>query len=180
MVMHATPIKPDDRSADAPPTTAPANLLRHTVVTGSLASLLSMLVLTVKGRQETGSAAAPLNAPSHWLYGDEALHVDRPSARYTLSGAVIHHASAMMWAFLFEGLLARVRPGRIRPDLVAAGAAAVTATAALVDLKLVPSRFTPGFEHRLSRKSLWLTYGAFAAGLALGGLAHSGRGHRSP
>ena len=30
---------------------------------------------------------------------------------------------------------------------------------------------TPGFEHRLSKPSLVLTYALFAAGLALGGIA---------
>ncbi|MDI1261530.1 hypothetical protein [Aquabacterium sp.] len=43
----------------------------------------------------------------------------------------------------------------------------MTAVAALADFKMVPERLTPGFEHHLSRKSLWLTYGVFAAGLAL-------------
>jgi len=42
--------------------------------------------------------------------------------------------------------------------------------AALVDLRLVPERLTPGFERRLSRRSLAWTYVGFGAGLALAGL----------
>jgi hypothetical protein len=45
---------------------------------------------------------------------------------------------------------------------------ALTAAAAVVDLKLAPSRLTPGFERR-SPRSLTCVYGGFAAGLALGG-----------
>jgi hypothetical protein len=50
-------------------------------------------------------------------------------------------------------------------------AAAVSALAAVVDLKLVPHRLTPGFQERLSSKSLALVYGSFAAGLFAGMIA---------
>jgi hypothetical protein len=35
----------------------------------------------------------------------------------------------------------------------------------------VPERLTPGFERRLSNRSLVMVYAAFGAGLALAGLA---------
>ena len=52
-----------------------------------------------------------------------------------------------------------------------ADAVAVSAVAAVVDLACVPDRLTPGFERRLSERSLVMVYTAFAAGLALAGLA---------
>jgi hypothetical protein len=39
----------------------------------------------------------------HWI---KALRRDAPSARYTLPGYLIHHASATFWAVLFERGLA--------------------------------------------------------------------------
>ena len=62
-----------------------------------------------------------------------------------------------------------------------AGAAATSAIAAFVDFRLTPARFTPGFEHRLSRKAIAVVYSAFAVGLAMsGGSRHaSGRAERS-
>jgi hypothetical protein len=38
-----------------------------------------------------------------------------------------------------------------------------------VDYRLTPRRFMPGYERRLSRRSLGAVYAAFGAGLALGG-----------
>jgi hypothetical protein len=46
-------------------------------------------------------------------------------------------------------------------------AAITTAIAYAVDFYLIPKRFTPGFENRLSKKSLLLVYGIFALGLAI-------------
>jgi hypothetical protein len=135
---------------------------------GSLASLLSAVVLAWCGRAETGSAAAALNAPSHWLWGRRALRSDGASLRHTLPGMAIHHASSLFWGVFYEALQARRR--RVTPALALADAAAVTAVAALVDLRLVPERLTPGFERRLSARSLSGVYLGFAAGLALGGL----------
>lgn len=136
------------------------------VVSASLAGGLSMLVLALRGRAERGSAMAPVNAPSHWLLGERALQQTRPSWRYTATGALIHHASAAMWGGIFNRIIGR-QGVAAQPAKLAASAAAMTAVAALVDFKLVPERLTPGFQHHLSRKSLVLTYGAFAAGLAL-------------
>lgn len=147
--------------------------LPRTLASGGLAGLLSMLVLVRRGQVDSGSAAAPLNAPSHWLYGDKALAQDALSWRYTGTGTAIHHASALMWGLFYDRLMRRgSKQGGLSRKVarVVGGAAAMTAIAAVVDLKLVPSRLTPGFEHRLSRKSLLGVYVAFAGGLALGGL----------
>jgi hypothetical protein len=88
--------------------------------------------------------------------------------RHTLAGSAIHHVSSLFWAIFYRMLQMR----RARPDATSAvvDAAAVTALAAAVDLKLAPQRLTPGFEHHLSRRSLVLVYGGFAVGLALVGV----------
>lgn len=133
------------------------------------AGVLSIAGLLVRGRAETGSAAAPVNAVSHWWHGRQAFEEDRPTVRHTVLGAVVHLASAFFWAALYDAGMRRVRPEPTDAEL-AAGAAGVTALAALTDFKLVPERLTPGFEHRLSRGSLVTTYALFGAGLLLGAM----------
>ena len=49
---------------------------------------------------------------------------------------------------------------------VLAPAAIITTAAYAVDFHFTPQRLTPGFEHRLSNRSLLTVYGAFALGLA--------------
>ena len=135
---------------------------------GTLASVLSAAALVYGGRADTGSPWAALNAPSHWFWGREALRRDGASWRHTAIGALTHHASSVFWAVGYEWLRARQK----RPHAAGAiaSAAAVTALAAVVDLKVVPERLTPGFERRLSRRNLAWTYVSFGAGLALAGL----------
>jgi hypothetical protein len=127
-----------------------------------------MWTLIRQGRAEGYPPATTLNAPSHWLHGDRALSQTDPSWRYTGAGAAIHEASAVMWALLFERLVSRKDRAPHLASIVAS-AAVVTGVAAVVDLKLVPERLTPGFEHHLSGRSLVLVYASVAAGLALGG-----------
>ena len=133
---------------------------------GTLAGLVSAAVLAWRGRRETGSAAAPINAVSHWIWPQEALQRDDMSARHTLTGGVIHLVSSMLWAAVYQTLRGR----RLAPTSTNActDAAAVTALAAVVDLGMVPQRLTPGFERRLTPGGLVMVYGGFALGLALG------------
>lgn len=144
--------------------------LRDGAVTGSIASLLSSAVLALRGRQETGSHYAPTNAISHWIWGDEAATHDEPSLRHTATGYGIHHASSTLWAVVYETLFGD-RADHKDAGAAIAGAAAVAAVACFVDYKLTPHRLQPGFEQRLSSGSLFMVYSAFAAGLAVRGLA---------
>lgn len=151
---------------------------RDAVVSGGLAGLASLAALAIGGRRDDGSAVAPINAPSHAVFGDEALRQDRPSVRYTATGTLIHLASAMFWAVLHEKLRGRRRARSVGGSL--AGAAATTAVAALVDLVVVPRRLSPGFQERLRPDSLAWVYAAFGVGIAagswwLGQRRHGGR-----
>src|SRR5690606_37829396 len=104
---------------------------------------------------------------SHWLWR-RALWQNEASLRYTLTGVLVHQAASLFWALLYERMAPRHEP---RAPLTAVrDAAAVTVVAAVVDLKLVPPRLTPGFEHRLKPGSLTGVYLAFGAGLALAGV----------
>ena len=100
----------------------------------------------------------------------------------------MHHASAIFWGGLYSLLLRQMATSRPRPvkrlarstgavpsglsmPEIVAGAALVTAVAALTDLRLVPPRLSPGFENRLSTPAVTAVYLAFGAGLALAGIA---------
>jgi hypothetical protein len=143
--------------------------LREGAVTGSIAGLLSTIVLAGAGRRETGSAVAPINAVSHWLWGDESLHAQEPSLRHTLTGYVTNHLAAIFWAVLYSRAWGHRDEAKRLPQ-AAAGAVATSAIAYVVDYHVVPKRLTPGYEHRLSGGAMLATYGALAAGLALGAL----------
>lgn len=135
---------------------------------GLLASTVSAAALMWRGRSDGATAAAPINAISHWLWPREALRRDDTTLRHTGTGAAIHYGSSLLWTAVYGWLRGRRRRPTVANAL--ADAAAVTALAAVVDLKLTPGRFTPGFEHRLSTRSLGMVYAGFAVGLALGGV----------
>jgi len=136
----------------------------------ALASLLSMAALALRGRAETGSAAAPFNTVSHWLHGARTLRLDTADMRHTALGAAVHAGSSVFWAAIYDEAVCRREPPP-SPARLVAGAAGVAALAAATDYALVPAQQAPGVERRLSRRSRVLTYALFATGLALGGLA---------
>jgi hypothetical protein len=74
---------------------------------GTLASLGSGAVLAWRGRAENASAAAPLNAPAHWFFGDESLRQDDASWRHTATGVATHQISSVLWAALHQLLIIR-------------------------------------------------------------------------
>ncbi|MBA3625781.1 MAG: hypothetical protein H0W48_15315 [Methylibium sp.] len=140
---------------------------------GGAAAAGSLAMLALCGSRSIGSATAAINAPSHIVWGDVALRKNGPSVRYTLPGLALHVGSSLFWGVLYEKFLAP--PAGAGAATILRNAGLATAGAALVDLRLVPSRLTPGFERRLPRAGLLLVYGAFALGLAVGGCAAAQR-----
>jgi len=144
--------------------------LQRGLIGGAASSIVSTAALALLGRSEAGSAYAPTNAVSHWIWGDEAAEHDGFSLKYTITGYLIHHASATFWAVLFEKL-AGEKLDRKDLRVTMAASAATSALACFADYKLTPQRLQPGYEKRLSKKSLAGVYAAFAVGLALGAVA---------
>ena len=145
--------------------------MRRGILSGGTASVLSTLALAATGKHETGSMFAPTNAISHWFFGDKATRRDAPSLRYTVTGYLIHHASATFWAVLFERVMGNRLDKKDLPTTLVASAAA-SAVACFTDSQLTPKRLHPGYEKRLSSPALALVYGAFALGLAAGAIAN--------
>lgn len=133
-----------------------------------MAAVASTLALAALGRHAAGAALAPINAVSHWFWGERATRQDDASLKYTLPGYLTHHAASIFWALLFERLFGR-RAAQGPTSALATGAAVAT-LAATVDYTITPKRLTPGFEARLPVPSLVVVYAAFAVGLALTGM----------
>lgn len=152
------------------------SLFTRALVSGTVSGLATSAVATLAGKREAASYAAPINSTSHILWGDEAASHNNVSLKYTVSGFLLNHLAAVMWAAVYEKWAgpAISRWSSSRPSLatVAAtmGGVAVAAGAYVTDYYLVPKRFTPGYEKRLSGQSLALIYGALALGLAAGTL----------
>jgi hypothetical protein len=107
---------------------------------------------------------APLNASSHWLFGNKKIKLDRFDPHQTLIGLATHHASAIFWALVYE--LGSVGLGPVRYGGAAAGPTAVFA--AFLDYGLLPRRLTPGWELALSKRSVSAGFLLLGLGLAFG------------
>jgi hypothetical protein len=148
--------------------------VKDAVLPGSAAAITSALVAAVRGRRDSGSAIAPINAVSHALWGDRAAESSSASFRYTAVGLLIHTGASIFWAAVFEKLFRRAaeRGGIGAPLLYGT---ALSAVAYVTDYYLVPRRFTPGFEKRVSQGSLLAVYASLAVTL---GVAAALRGRK--
>ena len=140
-------------------------IIHNSLVSGSVASIASAISLSLLGKRELDRFAAPINGPSQWIWGRHAPYKNRFSLRYTLMGYGIHHAASIFWAIWYERVRKRLSPAK-KTSTVLAPAIMTTAAAYVVDFYCIPKRLTPGFENRLSKRSLLLVYGTFALGLA--------------
>jgi hypothetical protein len=141
---------------------------REGLVSGSLASIFSAAYLAWAG-QRRGIPAAPVNAVSHWFFGDRSLRQDEPTLKYTLTGYLTHHGAAIFWAVLHAKAWG-ARERAKQPIPAVAGAITAAGVACFVDYQLTPKRLTPGFEHRLARPEMANVYAMFALGIAVGSL----------
>lgn len=142
--------------------------LREGFVSGSLASILSGAYLALAGGRRD-MPAAPLNAVSHWFFGNRSLREDEPDTVYTVTGYAIHHAASIFWATIHAKLWGGREEAK-KPLPAAAGAIAAAGVASFVDYRLTPKRLTPGFEHRLGGPEMVNVYASFALGLAIGSM----------
>lgn len=144
--------------------------LRAALVPGTVACVTSGAALVVCSKLESGRAAAALNGPSQWLWGEAEAYTRRATLRHTAVGSAIHELTSVMWAMLHE--LAFGPPTKHkRVQRICAEAAVTTAAAYVVDYHLTPRRLQPGFEKHLGALSIFAVYAAFGAGLAASALA---------
>lgn len=146
-----------------------SRLLQDSLRIGVVAGGATTLAVAACGEMEDGNAVAPLNAISHIAWGEEAAMRSEASWKYTATGVGLNVAAATSWAVLHELFFGCSAD---EGDAVGAllGGALVSAFAYVTDYHLVPARLTPGFEKRLSGRSLLGVYTMLALGLALGSL----------
>ena len=138
------------------------------LASGTVAGIATAATAAAAGKREDNSYAAPINATSHIVWGDKAGAQNAASLKYTLTGFLLNHAASVFWAMFYETLFGRRRRASGAKDSLVKpllGAAAVSAGAYLTDYYLVPRRFTPGYEKRLSGQSMTAIYGMLALGL---------------
>ena len=148
-------------------------VLLRSIVSGSVASVVSAAVLGLLARAEGAGALQPINATSHWLHGDEAGKQKGLDARHTGTGMLTHHGACVFWASLFETL--RETAPYAGPQRIARDAMLVATLAAIVDYGLIPKRLTPGWEEPLPIRSVAGGFAGLALGLAMGGMITSRR-----
>jgi hypothetical protein len=147
--------------------TAFDNVMKHSLQTGAVASTTTALTTAVLGATEIQNVVAPINAVSHIAWGDGAVAQDEPSVKYTLTGLALNTAAVTGWAAVHELLFGHyLKRGNLPAALL--GGAATSALAFVTDYYVVPRRFTPGFERRLSGGSLLGIYSVLAVSLAFG------------
>jgi len=139
--------------------------LRRACADGVLASLFSGLALLRGSRSDQAH-----------LVGRSEYRVGRPPLKTSAADLALHAATGIVWGALYD----RLRVLRRRPTRgnAVSDALLLTAVAVGVDRVVTPSVLTPGADKRATASgtrppsvgSLMLVYGAFAAGLALGGL----------
>lgn len=130
--------------------------------TAAIATAATSAALMLASKRETGSPWAAFNSICHMVDGDEPEFPQAFAPRETLLGAGLNASAIGSWAVLYEWLF-----GGVPLPSSAVWAAFATAGIWLVDYRLVPKRFTPGFEKRLSKNAIALAYIALAASFAL-------------
>jgi hypothetical protein len=146
-----------------------SEIVEDSVRTGMMAAATTTAAAVICGQFEDHQPIGPINAVSHILWGDRAARRTGFSLKHTLTGAVLNAAAVTSWAFVQEVVFGRRHRRATLGEALVEGTV-VSGLAYVMDYHVVPDRLTPGFEKRLSNKSLAAIYCALAVGLAAGAL----------
>lgn len=135
-----------------------------------IAFLVTTTGLLVLGPTDHRSPFAPVNSISHMLYGQRAYVIDEPKPKYLLPGILLNFGAMLGWAAVAEIVLRLLKVQIPQTALNLFVCSGVTLLAYFVDFYVVPKRFTPGFEHVLSSRSMLVLYALMAASLFAGSM----------
>jgi len=138
------------------------SLLMKGVIGGALAGLATCAVAGLCARVERQTAVSALNSTSHIVWGDRAADQASASWKYTGTGIALNELALVFWGLVYE-VWSHSAIGASMPPV--SRGATVSALAYITDYHLIPRRFTPGFEKRLSPASLSAIYCAIAISL---------------
>jgi hypothetical protein len=145
------------------------HILYNALKSGTITGVVTALTQSACARIEHSKAVTPINAVSHIIWGDQAARQEKFSLKYTGTGLLLNQGATVFWASLYEYWFGTAgETGAVGKALT--GGVVVTALAYFTDYHLIPARLTPGFEKRLSRRSLALVFTAMALSLPLRGL----------
>ena len=145
------------------------------LISGSLGGIVSHVVASICGRQETGRSELPMHAVSHIAYDDRPESHEGFRPQDAVIGTALHHGACLFWATFFEALFGKEAERSTSAAL--AGGATIATAAYITDYYIVSDRFKPGFEAYLSDRSLFLVYTGLAIGLAAGARLRGLRDH---
>ena len=142
--------------------------IRIALYSGIGAAVAAFTAVALLSRLEGHSAARPINATSHVLWGPHDAPREKVDVAHTVPGLFINVGAA------FSGRgLCFFRARGIKRDTtrgIIGRAFGTSLLAAVVDYGLMPQRLRPGWELALRARSVALALAALGAGLAAGGL----------
>lgn len=141
---------------------------RYILCCGAGAAVGAVAAIMTLAKAEGKPVLAPVNASSHWLWGDKAGQQTQADLEHTGLGGATNIAAGLMWGGLLGAHLQRTRPGPV--GMVRDGAV-LGAIAGLLDYGLLPRRLSPGWELVLSGRSVVLAMAGMATGAVIGGFA---------
>ncbi len=146
---------------------SPFQTLKDGAVRSQLVALSAAAAVALVGQIENGDGLTPLNNVSHIAWGEDGFDQSQLSVKYTGAAVALNQVSVTSWALLHEWIFGRARDeGKWGISL--AGGVLVSAIAYVVDFKLAPDRYKPGFERLLSDRGLLAVYVLLALALGWG------------
>ena len=130
--------------------------------TGLALAATTNAAIMLASDKENGSPWAALNSVAHIVDGDDKEQPMDYSQRESLLGVAVNGTAMSAWGVLYEGALAVTHTKSSPLTAILA-----TVTAYVIDYKIVPKRYTPGIENRLSQTSVLLAYAGMAVTFAL-------------
>ena len=146
---------------------SPLQTLKDGLIRSQSVALMAAASVALIGYLESGDGVTPLNNVSHIAWGDEGFDQSEVSLKYTGTALMLNQISVTGWGLLHEWAFGRARDqGQWGVSL--AGGALVSALAYVVDFKLAPDRYKPGFETMVSSRGLLAIYVLLALALGWG------------
>jgi hypothetical protein len=141
---------------------------RIALYSGTGAALAVLTAIAMLSKLEGHSAARPINATSHVLWGPHDALAEEADAARTVPGLLVNVGAAFFWGAVFAFLTPPA--SRLTSKGIVVRAFGTSLLAAVADYGIVPRRLRPGWELALRPRSVALALAAMGAGLAAGGL----------
>ena len=145
-----------------------AQSLSRGMKTGLVLAAATNAAIMLASDRENHTPWAALNCVAHIIDGDEKEQPVAYSPRESWLGIGVNGTAMCAWGVIYEGALL-VTKTRSNVFTALLG----TATAYFIDYKVVPPRFAPGIEKRLTHRSVLLAYAGIVLGFALSPLWNS-------